>query len=60
MKGFLIFVWNYLPGKLQINITKYKSLKVFAVMRLKKPFFLPTTLHQRVMGFQNFDAKQWH
>jgi hypothetical protein len=58
MKGFLIFVLNYFPGKLKINVTKYKSLKIFAVMWLKKPFFRDTTLHQRVLGFQNFDAKQ--
>jgi hypothetical protein len=37
---------------------KYKCLKVFAVVWLKKLFFRETTLHQRVIGFQNFGAKQ--
>jgi hypothetical protein len=58
MKDFLIFAWNFFPGKLKINIMKYKIFNVFAVVWLKKPFFRGTTLHQRVLGFQNFDAKQ--
>jgi hypothetical protein len=54
IRGFLIFFMEIRSGK----IMKYKSLKVFVAVWLKKPFFRNTTPHQLVIRFLNFDAKQ--